>query len=109
MSRRAKVRPSGDRAAVHAQIQREAGAVQANPLAFVADPSRFPALDALFRAAAHTVEAATPAAFEHEGRRYWLRVGHLGIILSIFDAPANRIPLIAALTHGPDAGHKPGH
>lgn len=109
MSRRTKGKPGTDRAAIHAQIQREAGAVQANPFAFIADPSRFPALEALFRAAAHAVEAAAPSAFDHEGRRYWLRVGHLGIVLSIFDTPATRIPLIAALTHGPDAGHKPGH
>lgn len=93
---------------VHERIRLEAEAVRATPLA-PADTEHSPALLVLLEAAMLTIEAAVPASFEYEGKRYWLRCRMVAAALDIHDSPAAGSPLVSVMTEGKWSGHKPGH
>ena len=75
---------------------------------FFAHPERFPALVALLHTVMKSVEAATPASFDHEGRRYWLCLRIVVADLGIHDAPDKAQPMVRLKTEGRWSGHLSG-
>lgn len=102
-------RPGREARDVHATIRATAEALKSTGRTRVHMAAKFPELEALLTAASDAVFAAVPSTFEHEGRKYWLRVT-LGMGLQVFAGPAEGEALVRGARYCTNEhGHAPAH
>lgn len=109
-SQRKKSPKPGATADAHARIAAEAAAVRATDGRAFQSVEETPALRALLESAIEVMEQSVPAAFEHEGRTYYLRVS-IGLArLMVFDTATAPHPIASAVSGRLDEfGHRPYH
>lgn len=105
--RATKAAAAGD---VHARIAAEAKAVQAFERPGFQDAEKTPALQGLLASATNAITDQIPATFDHEGRRYYLRVSVGMARVMVFETATAPQPMAFALIGGcEEFGHLPYH
>ena len=98
----AQAEDSHARSASEAATLRTAGPTQ------IQDASWTPALSELVDSARVALEQSIPKSFNHQGRKYWLRVAVPMARMIVFDTPTTCRPMIFALSgSGQEFGHEP--
>ena len=100
-----KAAPTED---IHARIASEAASLRTAGPTQIQDASWTPALSGLLDSARVALEQSIPKSFNHQGRKYWLRVAVPMARMIVFDAPTTCRPMIFALSgSGQEFGHEP--
>lgn len=95
---------------VHALIAAEAASVRAAKHVGFQPAENTPALSGLLDTARTAMAEGVPAQFEHEGRRYYLRVSFGVVSIKVFESATAAEPIAQAITGSTDEfGHLPYH
>lgn len=109
-SQRKKAARPGDDSEAHTRIAAEAAEARNRKRLALVPAEETPALSELLDSAMGAIGEATPQAFDHKGRTYFLRVSFAQVNLMIFETATAPEPMAYAVSGGPDEfGHLPYH